>query len=124
MYAAGREHPNREPAIRFLEKTRVGKIDACTSTEVLQEILYRYSSLRRLDLARSVYDLFVDVCPVILGVTLADTDRSRDLVCGGATVSIRDAFHAAVMINHGIEWVATFDTGFDRISGVRRADLT
>ena len=124
MYAAGREHPNRELAIRFLEKTRAGKIDACTSTEVLQEILYRYSSLRRLDLARSVYDLFVDVCPVILGVTLADTDRSRDLVCGGATISVRDAFHAAVMINHGIEWIATFDTGFDRIGGVRRANLT
>ncbi len=123
MYAAGREHANREPAIRFLEKTRAGKIDACTSTEVLQEILYRYSSLGRLDLARSVYDLFVDVCPVILGVTLADTDRSRDLVCGGVTVSVRDAFHAAVMINHGIEWIATFDTGFDRISGVRRAEL-
>jgi predicted nucleic acid-binding protein len=124
MYAAGREHANREPAIRFLEKTRAGKIDACTSTEVLQEILYRYSSLRRPDLARSVYDFFVDVCPVILGVTLADTDRSRDFVCDGPAVSVRDAFHAAVMINHGIELIATFDTGFDRISGVRRADLT
>jgi predicted nucleic acid-binding protein len=123
MYAAGREHPNREPAIRFLENTRAGKIDACTSTEVLQEILYRYSSLRRLDLARSVYNLFVDVCPVILGVTLADTDRSRDLICGGAPVSVRDAFHAAVMMSHGIQWIATFDTGFDRISGVRRAEL-
>ena len=123
MYAAGREHPNREPAIRFLENIRAGKIDACTSTEVLQEILYRYSSLRRLDLARSVYNLFVDVCPVILGVTLADTDRSRDLVCGGATVSVRDAFHAAVMMNHGIQWIATLDTGFDRISGVSRAEF-
>jgi predicted nucleic acid-binding protein len=123
MYAAGREHPNRAPAIRFLEQTRAGKVDACTSTEVLQEVLYRYSSLRRLDLARSVYDLFVEVCPVILGVTLADTDRSRDLVCGGAAVSVRDSFHAAVMINHGIEWIATFDTGFDHIAGVRRLDL-
>src|SRR6185437_13465678 len=109
MYAVGREHPNREPARRFLGKTRNGKIDACTSTEVLQEILYRYSSLGRLDLARTVYDLFVDVCPVILGITLADADRSRDLICGGAKVSARDAFHAAVMINHGIEWIATFD---------------
>lgn len=123
MYAAGREHPNRAPAIRFLERTRQGEIEACTSTEVLQEILYRYSSLGRLDLARSVYDLFVDVCPVILGVTLADTDRSRDLVCAGAAISVRDAFHAAVMINHGIEWIATFDTGFDLIDRVRRADL-
>jgi predicted nucleic acid-binding protein len=123
MYAAGREHPNRAPAIRFLERSRSGEVEACTSTEVLQEILYRYSSIGRLDLAGSVYDLFVEVCPVIFGVTLADTDRSRDLVCGGAAVSVRDAFHAAVMINRGVEWIATFDSGFDNIAGVRRTEL-
>lgn len=98
MYAAGCEHANRAPSIRFLERAREGEVEACTSTEVLQEILYRYSSLRRLELARTVYDLFVEVCPVILGVTLADTDRSRDLVCSGAAISARDAFHAVVMI--------------------------
>lgn len=124
MYVAGGEHPNRLPALAFLELVRSGKVQACTSTEVLQEILYRYSSLGRRELARTVYDLFVEVCPVILGVTLADTDRARDLVCGGAVISVRDSFHAAVMINHGIEWIATFDAGFDRIEGIRRLDLT
>ena len=60
---------------------------------------------------------------MILGISLADADRSRDLICGGAAVSARDAFHAAVMINHGMEWIATFDAGFDRITGVRRIEL-
>jgi len=124
MYAAGREHPNREPSIRVLERARAGEIEAHTSTEVLQEILYRYSSLGRLDLAGTVYDLFVEVCPVILLVTLADTDLAKELVCGGARVSARDAFHAAVMINRGIETIATFDSGFDRISGIRRMDIS
>src|SRR4029434_4159304 len=41
MYVAGRDHPNREPARRVLERARSGDIEACTSTEVLQEILYR-----------------------------------------------------------------------------------
>jgi predicted nucleic acid-binding protein len=27
---------------------------------------------------------------------------------------------AAVMLNHSIEWIATFDAGFDRVAGVRR----
>jgi len=91
MYVAGREHANREPSRRFLRRVREGKVDALSSTEVLQEILYRYASLGRLDLAREVYDLFVEVCPVVLGVTLADTDRARDLVCGsvGPTQSMR-----------------------------------
>ena len=47
---------------------------------VIQEILYRYASLKRLDVAAEVYDLFVQVCPVVLPVTLADTDRAKSLV--------------------------------------------
>ena len=124
MYVAGGKHENREPARRFLERVRQGKVEAHTSTEVLQEILYRYSSLGRLDLAHEVYGLFVDICPVVLGVTLADTDRARDLVCGGAGISARDAVHAAVMLNHDLELIATFDSGFDRVDGIRRLKMT
>jgi predicted nucleic acid-binding protein len=94
-----------------------------TSTEVLQEILYRYAALRRLDLAREVYDLFVRICPVVLSVTLADTDRARDLLFDVGGVSVRDAAHAAVLLNHQLEWIATFDRCFDTIPGIRRLDL-
>jgi predicted nucleic acid-binding protein len=124
MYVAGGEHENQEPARRFLDRVRDGKVDACTSTEVLQEILYRYSSLGRLDIASQVYDLVVEICPVVLEVTLADTDRARDLLCGTAGISARDAVHAAVMLNHDVEWVATFDAGFDRVRGLRRLKIT
>ena len=120
MYVSGGTHPNREPSIQLLNEVRNGSIDACTSTEVLQEILYRYSSLGRLEDARRVYDLFVEICPVVLGVTLADTDRARDLLWATRGISARDAIHAAVMINHGIELIATFDTGFDSLPRVRR----
>ena len=105
-------------------RMRAGEFDACTSTEVLQEILYRYSSISRLDLAREVYDLFVEICPLVLNVTLADTDRARDLLCGSVQVSARDAVHAAVMLNNDVEHIATFDSGFDRIAGVHRLKLT
>ena len=123
MYVAGGEHRNREPARRVLEQVRQGAVEACTSTEVLQEILYRYSSPGRLDLAREVYDLFVDICPVVLSVTLADTDRARDLLCGTPGISARDAVHGAVMLNHDVECIATFDSGFDGVPGVRRLQL-
>ena len=76
MYVAGRDHPLREPARRLLESVRSGRVEGCTSTEVLQEILYRYSGLKRLDLARDVYDLFVQICPTVLAVTLADTGEA------------------------------------------------
>ena len=123
MYVAGRDHPSRDAARRFLARVQAGEVEACTSTEVLQEILYRYSGLGRLDLARQVYDLFVQVCPVVLPVTLADTDRAKDLLTSAAGASARDAVHAAVMINNDIRQIATFDAGFDGMEGVERVEL-
>ena len=124
MYVAGRDHPLRAPAMRVLERVRAGDLEACSSTEVLQEILYRYAGLRRLDLARDVYDLFVALCPVVFPVTLADTDRARDLLGAGTPVSVRDAIHAAVMLNNDVREIATFDTGFDAIQGIQRITLS
>ncbi len=123
MYVAGRDHPNREPARRFLERVRAGEVEGVTSTEVLQEILWRYAALRRLDLAASVYDLFVQVCPEVLPVTLADTDRARKLLVAVRGISARDALHAAVMANHGIRTIATFDEGFGGVPGIARIAL-
>lgn len=123
MYVAGREHPLRDRARRFLAGARDGRIDICTSTEVLQEILYRYTALKRLDLAGSVYDLFVQLCPTVLPVALADTDRARTLLASASGISVRDAVHAGVMLNHDIAEIATFDDGFDRIEGISRVAL-
>ena len=38
MYVAGRDHPLRGAAQRFLERARSGEIEICTSTEELQEL--------------------------------------------------------------------------------------
>lgn len=124
MYVAGRGHPLREPARRFMERVRAGEIEACTSTEVLQEILYRYSALKRLDLAHQVYDLFVLLCPVVFPVSLADTDRAKQLVCSGACPGVRDAIHAAVMLNNDVRNIASFDSGFDLIQDISRLALS
>jgi hypothetical protein len=123
MYVAGREHPHRDPSRRFLGRVQRGEVEGCTSTEVLQEILYRYSALQRRDLARQVYDLFVQICPIVFDVTLADTDRARDLLGELDRFSARDAVHAGVMINHGVERIATFDAGFDTVPGLSRVEL-
>jgi predicted nucleic acid-binding protein len=123
MYVAGREHSNRGPARRFLERVRSGEVDACTSTEVLQEILYRYAALRRIDLAAAVYDLFAQICPVIFPVTLADTDRARTLLAETKGIGVRDAIHASVMANNEVASIATFDRAFDRVPGVSRFPL-
>jgi uncharacterized protein len=123
MYVAGRDHPHRGPARRFLQRVRDGELEACTSAEVLQEILYRYAGLERLDLAASVYELFVQLCSTVFPVTVADTDRARQLVCARTPCGVRDAIHAAVMLNNEVGRIATFDEGFDEIEGIERISL-
>lgn len=120
MYVAGGPHPNRRPAREILTRVQSGEIAACSSAEVLQEILYRYTAIQRGDLAHEVYDLFVALCPVILDVSVADTDRARDLLREIPGLSARDAVHAGVMLNHGIEEIASFDRDFDRIPLIQR----
>jgi len=123
MYVAGIEHPNRAPARHVLERIRSGEVEGCTSTEVLQEILYRYAGLARLDLGRRVYDLFLQVVPSVFPVTLADTDLARDLLDEVPGLSARDAVHAAVMRNREVSRIATFDPAFDAIRGIERLEL-
>ena len=68
-------------------------------------------------------DLFVDTCPVVLPVTLADTDRARELLPESTGLSVRDALHAAVMLGNKVTEIASFDEGFDRIPGIGRLTL-
>ncbi len=123
MYVAGAAHPSRDPARRFLAQVQTGSVEGCSSTEVLQEILYRYSAVGRRDLARPVYDLFVSICPTLYDVTLADTDVACDLLGEFPSLSARDCVHAAVMANHGIELIATYDQAFDMLPHVHRVEL-
>jgi len=123
MYVAGAEHPNKAPATRFLETAADKGFELSTSTEVLQEILYRYTVLGRPELADRVYDLFVALIPEIFAVTLADTDLAKEILPSTPGLSARDAVHAGVMLNRGVTSIATFDRGFDRIEEIARADL-
>lgn len=119
MYAAGREHAHREKALKFLAALQERKFEACTSTEVLQEILYRYYAIKKPELGLRVYELFVELCPVVFPVTLEDTDAARRILQQNRRLGVRDAMHLAVMHNHGVKIIATFDRDFENISGIR-----
>ena len=123
MYVAGADHPNRGPATRFLETAGDAGYELCTSAEVLQEILYRYTALGRADLSDRVFDLFVGLVARVFSVTLADTDLAKRILLSTPGLSARDAVHAAVMLNREVSWIATFDQEFGRVDGVNRVDL-
>ena len=68
MYSLGGPHPLQDPSKRILNKIKQGVFQVVTNTEVLQEILYRYFSVRKPDLGELAYFATINLCREILPV--------------------------------------------------------
>jgi Predicted nucleic acid-binding protein, contains PIN domain len=122
MYSLGGSHPLRDPCKKILEKIKAQKIRVVTDTEVLQEILYRYFSIKKYAFGEIAYISMVQFCAKIFPVRVQDTDRALELLKTSPAITSRDAIHAATMINNGIKQILSTDTHFDLIPEIRRID--
>lgn len=120
MYSLGGPHPLREPCRMVFEKIKDGLIQVVTNTEVLQEILYRFFSIKKSSVGALAYTSLVEICVEILPVTLHDMDLALDLLKKYPGITSRDAVHAATMINHEIKEILSADSHFDLIQEIRR----
>ena len=123
IYAAGRDHPYKEPCARILRVLAHDLQSFVTDSEVLQEIMHRYLASGRWTLGREVVRAFAEAMSgriepvhgedVILATELADLHPG---------VSTRDLVHAAVMQRLGVSRIISADTDFDRLEGIDRLD--
>ncbi len=120
MYLVGVSHPHRNDAQRWLEKLVSERERLVTDAEVLQEILHRYVAINRRDAIQPAFDVLLGVVDQVLAVDRATAERAKEIVLGRRQLSARDAVHLAIMEQHGIERILTFDTGFDGFPGVTR----
>jgi predicted nucleic acid-binding protein len=120
MYLVGAPHPHRSDAQRWLEKLVSERERLVTDAEVLQEILHRYVAISRRDAIQPAFDALLGLADQVLAVERAHVERAKEIVLGHRNLSARDAVHLAVMEQHGIERILTFDSGFDGFPGVTR----
>lgn len=120
MYAAGREHPLKEPSAALLEQVARGAVEGAIDAEILQEILHRYRSLGRPRDGFRLYDLTRTIVRTVLPVTDAVMDEARSLLESHSRLSARDAVHAAVGLVFHADAFCSYDRDFDRIEGLRR----
>ena len=120
MYLIGSPHPHRDEARRALEGLALAGEKLVTSAEVLQEILRRYSAIRRPDAIHPAFSALLDLVDEVFPVTLADALRAREVLFSMPSVSSRDAIHVAVMDRCGISRILSFDRGFDQAPGIER----
>jgi predicted nucleic acid-binding protein len=124
MYAGGGEHPLRDPSRRILYRIADGALDGVISTEVIQEILHRFISLRRPDAARAQAAEAMDIFAPVLPITHSLMRRVPDLVRKYPALSARDLIHVATCIHEGIPGIISPDRAFDQVAELRRIDPT
>lgn len=120
MYLVGSPHPHKHDAQRLLEELVAERQRLVTDAEVLQEILHRYVSIRRRDAIQPAFDALLGIVDEVLDVNRAALERTKEIVLGHDKLSARDALHLAVMEQHGVDRILSFDSGFDGFPGIVR----
>lgn len=120
MYLVGAAHPNKVDAQRRLESLVSARTRLVTDAEALNEILHRYASIDRRGYIQLAMDALLRVVDDVLAVDRDDLERAKQLVLQYPTLPVRVALHAAVMQQHGIETLVSFDTAFERVPGLTR----
>lgn len=124
MYASGVESAFKVPSLRFLHRVAAGTEEACTSVEVLQEILHRYRHIDRWEQGKEVFTLAKKIVPRVLHIDMAVIEEASDLMDRYPAIYARDAVHASVCLINGIQEIVSFDTDFDMIEGIKRIQLS
>jgi predicted nucleic acid-binding protein len=120
MYLVGAAHPHKADAQRLLERCITERQRLVTDAEVLQEILHRYVAIDRRDAIQPAFDALLGVVDEVLAVDAPAVERAKAIVLGRRRLSARDAIHVAVMGQHGITDIMSFDAGFDGYPGITR----
>ena len=123
IYAAGREHPYREPCIRVLAAVNDKPEAFVTNAEVFQEIMHHYRWTERWEAGQVVVESFAAmmhgrVSPVTIDGVLAAGQLAKE----HRGLSTRDILHLAVMHRLGVTRIVTADADFDRVPSIIRLD--
>ena len=120
MYLVGSPGPRKTDTQRILERLVSQRQRLVTDAQVLQEILHRYTSINRRHDIQLAFDALLRVVDDVLPIDRASTERAKQIVLGYRRLSARDAVHLAVMEQHGIDRILSFDAGFDGFPGITR----
>lgn len=120
MYLVGAAHPNKVDAQRRLEALVTDRVRLCTDAEALNEILHRYTALDRRGYVQLAFDALLGVVDEVLPIEQQSVERAKQLCLQYPTLPVRTALHVAVMQQHDLRTVLSFDPGFDRVPGLTR----
>ena len=120
MSLVGAPHPNKDRSVAVLTQlTRDGE-HFVTDVEVYQEILHRYTAIRRPDAIDAAFESLDAIADDVLTFGMSEIRAARVLIGSVDGLSARDALHVAVMRKAGTNRILSFDVGFDNCPGIDR----
>ena len=122
IYARGQPHRYRDPCRTLLADVSAGREIANTDTEALQEVVYVYWYRRRQDIGLRYLDRLLKLFQAPFSVDHAIMLGARLVLGTNPRLDPRDAIHASVVIQHGLEGIISTDRAYDGIAGVTRFD--
>ena len=120
MYLIGASHPNKARAVELVNGLVRGGERLVTDVEVYQEILHRYTAIRRIDAIDAAFRSLDAIADAVLTFGMREVRIARTVIGTVPGISARDALHVAIMRSHGVDRVLSFDRGFDAVAGIER----
>ena len=120
MYLVGAPHPNKDRALAVVARLLHDGERLVTDVEVYQEILHRFTAMRRLDAIDPAFESLDAIAADVLTFGMPEIRSARALIDSVDGLSARDALHVAVMQRAGIDRILSFDRGFDACPGIVR----
>lgn len=122
VYAAGADHPLREPCRRLIELVGDGEVAATTTIEVIQEVCHVRARRRdRTDAARLALDYMALLTPLV-AVDADDLRAGIDLFVAHERLGAFDAVLAAVARRAAGGRLVSADAAFADVEGLEHLD--
>ena len=120
MYLVGAQHPNKTRAVQLVAELIRNGERLVTDIEVYQEILHRYTAIRRTDAIDAAFRSLDAIVDEVFAFGMPEIRAARTIIDSVDGVSARDALHVAIMRSNRVERILSFDRGFDAIPGIER----
>lgn len=112
--------PHKADAQRLLEQLVTAGERLVTDAEVLQGIMHRYTAIERREAIEPAFAALLGVVDAVLPIDASTAQRAKQLLLAHSRVSARDAIHAAIMQQHRIASILSFDRDYDLLPGIDR----
>jgi uncharacterized protein len=122
LYSVGRDHPLKPASVTAIHRIRDGQITAVINTEIIQEVLYHFQSIKQLPIGIRLAKDVALISSQIFPVEEIDLSLAIELLESYPKIQTRDAFHTATMIRNGIKEIISTDPNFDLIHEIKRID--